>query len=75
MNFNLGPLLTNSEHWNSCDTMYTEMNGLAYYDSSGNWSSSYSDLECYTDTSINDWLFNLQDNSSFKVDEDSGITC
>ncbi len=37
MNFNQGPVITNSEHYNSCDSMYTEMDFLNYYGSSGNW--------------------------------------
>lgn len=75
MNFNQGMILTNSEHYNSCDTLYTEERNLNYFDSSGNWHYGYGDLKCYDVTSINDWLFNKIDNTDLKVDQNSGVTC
>jgi hypothetical protein len=74
MTFNLGPVLTNSEHYNSCDSMWTDMASLQYFSTAGNWNYYY-DFECKVDSSVNDWLFNRISNMEMKVDETSGITC
>ena len=75
MNFNLGPIITNSEHDNSCDSLWTDMFSLSYFNSSGNWIAGYGNLECFYDNSVNDWLFNVIDNSELKVDENTDLTC
>jgi hypothetical protein len=74
MNFDLATILTNSEHHNSCDSMWTHMYGLEYFDSGGSWNSGYGDLECFYNNSINAWLFNKISNTELKVDQNVGIS-
>lgn len=75
MNFNRGTVITNSEHHNTCDSMWTDMSGLEYFDSSGNYVSGYGNLACYYNGSINDWLFNKISNTELKVDQGTGSSC
>ena len=75
MNFNTGYALTNSEHHNNCDSMWAHFYGLGDSPSIGNWTSSYGDLECWTDNSVNDWLFYKDSNSENHVYNTIGITC
>ena len=69
MNFNLATLLTNSEHRDSCDSLWTEMTNIAYFDSNGNWNNGYGHLVCFYNNSVNDWLFNRIDDTHLKVDQ------
>jgi hypothetical protein len=76
MTFNTGYTVTNSEHYNQCDSLWTEMNNLEYQYADGTWSSSYNDLVCYSDDSVNAWLLNDEiSNSEVQVDLTNGTTC
>jgi hypothetical protein len=76
MNFNYGTPHTNSEHYNNCDSMWTHMWNLSYSNNvPPNWSSSFSNLQCYLDDSINDWLFDKISNQEEQVNETNGVTC
>jgi hypothetical protein len=75
MNFDLGRVITNSEHYNSCDSLWTDMQSLSYYNSSGNFINGYGNLACFSNDSVNDWLFNKIDNTELKVDQNVGVTC
>jgi len=74
MEYNYGQPLTNSEHYNSCDSLYTDMYDLSDASSPGYWQSSYTNLECYIDTSVNDWYFHKISNSELDVTQTSS-TC
>jgi hypothetical protein len=73
MVFNTGWVLTNSEHWNSCDSLYASFRSLDYSGSLGTWTTSYQNYKCYIDTST-DWYFHKNSNSSSDVTTDSS-TC
>ena len=73
MNFGSGYLQTNSERYNSCDSMYAHFYNLSYYDSSS-WTSSYNNLECYI-TQATGWFFNKTSNSDHTINQVSGKTC
>lgn len=76
MIFNTGYTITNSEHYNQCDSLWTDMNNLEYQHGDGTWSSSYNNLVCYKDTSTNAWLLNDGiSNSEVQVDLTVGTTC
>ena len=60
MSFNEGYVTTNSEHYNTCDTMWTDMTGLQDNPSAGTW-TNYSTISCWADTS-SDWY--VHDNYS-----------
>ena len=75
MNFNWGLAVTNSEHYYTCDTLWAHFSALRDELRSGDWSTSYEDLECYADTSVNDWLFQKVSNSEHYVVDTSGVTC
>lgn len=78
MSFQVGTLATNSEHKNTCDTMYAHFHDLEYFDSAGNWNTPWENLQvgplC---SSINDWKFYDPNGSTSEdyVDQDSGNFC
>lgn len=64
----------NSEHYNTCDSLWTHMYGLSYFTGSGSWSSSYNDLECWYNTSK--WYLYKNSNSELHVySSSSGALC
>ncbi|MGH3399250.1 MAG: hypothetical protein ACRDPO_31645 [Streptosporangiaceae bacterium] len=76
MNFNYGNPHTNSEHYVSCDSLWTHMWNLEYaIDQTPDWSSSFQNLKCYLNDSVNDWLFDKISNSELQVNETNGVTC
>jgi hypothetical protein len=74
MNFNTGAMVTNSEHYNTCDSLYTHMYDLAYMVSNGSWSSSYGNLQCSYNNSS--WYLHKNSNSELHVNQSSsGALC
>jgi hypothetical protein len=71
-NDQIGLIITNSEHYNSCDSLWTDMGPLYYYDSSGNWNLGYGDLEPYCNQTSGNWFFYKKtgDNTEQWVDSD-----
>ncbi len=67
MSFNDGYALANSEHRNTCDTLYTDLTGLQDMISNGTW-SNYSLIGCWYNTS-NDWYIHLNSNSGITVNQ------
>jgi hypothetical protein len=75
MNFNSGLLITNSEHYNTCDSLWTHMYNINYFDANGNWSSSYGNLQCRKNTSTG-WYLHKDSNSELHVNQtSSGALC
>lgn len=74
-NQSLGWPVTNSEHYNSCDSLWTHMDILEYFDSSGNWSSSYGDLECWLNTSAGWYLYKNSNSELHVYSSSSGALC
>jgi hypothetical protein len=75
LNFNSGWIATNSERYNNCDSVFTQMSGLNYYSLvSSTWFSNYLDLECYN-TSAPGWYFDKISNSEEQVNDHTGVTC
>jgi hypothetical protein len=66
-NLNQGYDLTNSEHYNSCDSMWTHMYGLSYYNVSNQWVSPYGQLIWYYCNTDGHWLLNIPDNSNSEL--------
>jgi len=76
MTFNKGLPLANSEHYNTCDSLWTHMYGLNYRNVLGDWSSSYGDLECNENTASPDWFLYKNSNSEMHVySSPSGTLC
>lgn len=73
MIFNLGWIATNSERYNTCDSLWANIFNLNFYTFT-NWTSSYDDLECFY-TSAPDWYFNKISNSQNEVTQSPGVTC
>lgn len=76
-NMNNGWSVANSERHNSCDSLWIHMYDLNNFFSSGSWSSSYGDLECWTNTSgTNKYYLYKDSNSELHVTQDSsGALC
>ncbi len=70
MTFDFASPLTNSEHYNTCDSLWTHMYGLNYFQNDGTWSSSYGDLEC-AGNSAEGWYLHKDSNSELHVTQDS----
>jgi|SRR5580658_144360 hypothetical protein len=75
MNFNYGTAITNSEHFESCDSLWAHFYNLKDEGSIDNWDSAYFDYECWSNNSINDWYFNRSSNSESYVTQTPGVTC
>lgn len=77
--YSTGFEITNSEHDNSCDSMWTHMWDLSFSLPEGNWNSGYQDLEqeCNSgwDTDGNGWVFDKFSNSELQVNQTSGSVC
>lgn len=73
MDFNLGAILTNSEHYNTCDSLWTHMYDLSYFNSAGNWVSGYGNLQEYSCNSGGNWLLSIRSNSELYVDQTTGV--
>src|SRR6266567_5157476 len=74
MNFNTGTVITNSEHYNTCDSLYTHMYALSHMRSDTSW-HDYDNLACLLNNSGGNWLFNKISNTELKVDPNTGSTC
>ena len=73
MDFNQGFAVTNSEHYNSCDTMWTDMFSLQHqYAINPGW-SDWANITCFrvTDPSINDWYLHAVTSTEVQVNQDS----
>jgi hypothetical protein len=68
MNFNVGWPLTNSERYNTCDSLYTHQYDLSEDVSGGSdpvW-QDYSTLECFANTS-SDWYMHINSDTNLDV--------
>lgn len=74
MNFNNGLPATNSEHDSTCDSLWSHMYGLQDQPNIGHW-QNYTNLQCYIDTSVNQWYFDRISNNEEYVSLNTGITC
>jgi hypothetical protein len=72
MGFNEGWPVTNSEHYNNCDTLWTDMSGLEDQISVApeSW-ESYVSLNCWADTSVNDWYLHEVSSDEIQVNANS----
>lgn len=68
--------LTNSEHYSSCDSLWTEFHGLEYFNSAARWVGGYGNLEPWCDSTEGRWLFfkHPNDNRDQWVDQDNGTS-
>jgi hypothetical protein len=73
MNFQNGYIQTNSERYNSCDSMYANFTSLNWYNFN-TWTSSYNDLECFI-TTAGGYYFDKASNSAHSINSSTGVTC
>jgi hypothetical protein len=76
MNFNQGFAVTNSEHYNSCDSMWTDMFSLSHqYAINPGW-SDWANITCWVNTSQNDWYLHKVSSTEVQVNQNSsGALC
>jgi hypothetical protein len=72
MSFNYGEPITNSERWNSCDTLFADFSSLQYLNKS-TW-VNYGDLSCAEDNASG-WYFDKISSTENEVSDSTGITC
>jgi hypothetical protein len=73
MGFNEGWPVTNSEHYNTCDTLWTNMSGLEdQYSLQPEIWESYVDVNCWNNTSVNDWYLQKVNSDEIQVNQNSG---
>jgi hypothetical protein len=75
MGFYKGDILTNSEHYNSCDSLWAHMYNLAYYNENLTWVSPLGNLQPWYCNSNGNWLLNVISNSELYVDQNAGVNC
>jgi hypothetical protein len=69
MDFNQGFAVTNSEHYNSCDTMWTDMFSLQHqYAINPGW-SDWANIDCWNNTSVNDWYLHKVNATEVQVNQ------
>jgi hypothetical protein len=81
--YNFGTLETNSERYNTCDTLFEHMTNLnnctSHANDTCNWWGSFGNLHCGTapppPPSSNDYLFNKIDNTELQVEKATGNNC
>jgi|GEM_PF-2263355 len=69
MNFNVGFVLTNSEHYNTCDSLWTHQYGLNEQVTSGSspvW-QSYTTLACFVNDSVPAWYLHVNSETDLQV--------
>jgi hypothetical protein len=71
MNFQQGTVVTNSERYNTCDSMWTHMYSLEYFSSGGSW-NPYSSLAEYACDATDGWELNIRSNTELYVDQNGG---
>ncbi len=75
MAFDAATALTNSEHFNTCDSLWTHMYGLNFFSVGGDW-RTWGDLECAGNTAKPDWFLYKNSNSELHVySSSSGTLC
>jgi hypothetical protein len=76
MPFNRGYAIANSERHNYCDSLWTHIYGLNYFDTSGNW-VPWGDLGCWNNTSArNPYYLHKDSNTELHVTQtSSGKLC
>lgn len=76
MAFNTGFAVTNSEHYNSCDTLWTNMSSLQHqYAINPAW-SDWANITCWYSNSVNDWYLHALSSTEVQVDQNaSGGIC
>ena len=70
---NYGVPTAQSEHHNTCDSLYTSMTNLSYSSQPSYWVPGYTDLLCNRDDAP-DWYFHKNSNSSWDATQNSS-TC
>lgn len=75
MNFDTGVPLTNSEHYNSCDSLWTHWYNVNFFRSDGTWSTAYNDLECLINTSSTWYLHKISNSELLVNSSSSGSLC
>jgi hypothetical protein len=73
MNFQQGTVLTNSERYNTCDSMFTHMYNLQYYSALKAF-HPYSSLAEYGCSATGGWEINILSHTELYVDQNGG-TC
>jgi hypothetical protein len=71
MDFSHGYVLTNSEHYNTCDSLYARFHGLRYASAPHRWQPHYLDLKCYLNDSRG-WYFHRVSNDAAAVTDRRG---
>jgi hypothetical protein len=75
MGFYKGDILTNSEHYDTCDSLWAHFYDLEYFNDDENWVSPLGDLEPYACDSDGNWLLNIVSDSELYVDQNDGVDC
>lgn len=71
MPFNRGFPLTNSEHYNTCDSLWTDMHSLSYqYNLTPTW-YSWSITQCFANDSTDGWYLHLVSATEIQVNQSS----
>lgn len=69
MDFNTGFAVTNSEHYNSCDTLWTDMFSLQHQtDLNPDW-SDWANIACWRNDSVNDWYLHKVNATEVQVNQ------
>ncbi len=74
MIFNSSTALANSEHYNTCDSLWTHMYGLNYFSSGGVW-RSWGDLECSYNDSTGWYLYKNSNTELHVYSSSNGKLC
>jgi len=74
MIFDSSTALANSEHYNTCDSLWTHMYGLNYFSVGGVW-RSWGDLECGGNNSTGWYLYRNSNTELHVYSSSSGSLC
>ena len=74
MIFQSSTVLANSEHYNTCDSLYTHMYGLNYFSVGGDW-RTWGDLECNYNDSTGWYLYKNSNTELHVYSYSSGNLC
>jgi hypothetical protein len=71
MTFDTGFTVANSEHYNSCDTLWTDMFSLQHQTAINPAWSDWANIACWFSSSVNDWYLHKITSTEVQVDQNA----
>lgn len=72
MSYNQGPIVDNDEHYNNCDSLWTDAYALQDQTATPSTWVNWGDVGCWANASVNDWYLHKVATTEFQVNQTVG---